>query len=526
MNSFERPQILNDFELSETIVTQRASKNLSDSRSAHLALCSDEQGATDFTKTSRILFALIAILFAAARLWNFTAYGLFSDEVFTAQTISLSWHDMLGAITYDVVHPPLFYVLMKIWIHIGGSSLVWMKLFPVAVSIVSIIPFYLLCRELKLKAATTNLALYAMAVNEYMVCYAQELRMYSLLLLLTITSLWLFAKFVNATYVSKRLLIALFAVSLLLVYTHYYGWLVIAVEFLFLMISRRDRVISFSLSFAGLIVCFAPWAFLVTKAAMNKGGLGPNLNWNGRPKLFDLIWYYAILNGPVYDRLRPYAMTFATVLFSAPILFWAWQAIRKPGTKDRTMLEWLMLLSLLPAVITFGASQVLPQSVWGIRFLIIVAPSYLLLLSIAAMRLRPKWLRALTASLMIAWIAFSGGIQLANRDKIAWEPLVRRMIQSEPDQLELIKVYTKQGVTATTIQYYLDNANEKKLRVEYLGDYTESKDEHFWVAFLKYEHEHNPLPPSDLIERGYKVGDAIEADAPGHKVFLLPVWRH
>ena len=142
------------------------------------------------------------------------------------------------------------------------------------------------------------------------------------------------------------------------------------------------------------------------------------------------------------------------------------------------------------------------------------------------MRLRPKWLMTLTVSLMIAWVAFSGGIQLANRDKIAWEPLVRRMIQAEPDQLELIKVYTKQGVTATTIQYYLDSANEKKLRVEYLGDYTESRDEHFWVAFLKYEHEHNPLPPSDLVERGYKIGDAIEADAPGHKVFLLPVWRH
>ncbi|MGA9773347.1 MAG: glycosyltransferase family 39 protein [Blastocatellia bacterium] len=514
MNSIET----NDFELS----TQRVRKTITSTR----LLCSDEQGATDFTNTTRTLFALIAVLFAATRLWNFAAYGLFSDEVFTAQTVSLSWSDMIGAVIYDVVHPPLFYVLLKAWISIGASSLVWMKLFPVAVSIASIIPFYLLCRELKLKPATTNLALYVMAINEYMVGYAQELRMYSLLLLLTITSLWVFAKFVNAAPVSKQLLIALFAVNLLLVYTHYYGWLIIAVEFLFLLISRRDRVTKFSLSFAGLIVCFAPWAFLVTKAAIGKGGLGPNLNWNGRPKLFDLVWYYAILNGPVYNRLRPYAMAFATVLFIAPILFWAWQSVRKREAKESVVFRWLMLLSVLPAVITFVASQILPQSVWGIRFLIIVAPSYLLLLSIAAMRLRPVWLRTLTASLMILWAALSGGIQLANRDKIAWEPLVRRMIQAEPDKLDLIKVYTKQGVTATTIQYYLDSANEKQLRVEYPGDYTETKDEHFWVAFLKYEHEHNPLPPNDLVERGYKVGDAIEADAPGHKVFLLPVWRH
>lgn len=512
----------NDFKLSDTIVTQRVSKTTSDFR----LLCLDGQGATDFTNTSRIIFALIAILFAATRLWDFTRYGLFGDEVFTAQTISLGWRDMIAAVIYDVVHPPLFYVLLKAWVYTGGNSPMWMKLFPVAVSIASIIPFYLLCRELKLRAATMNLALYAMAVNEYMVGYAQELRMYSLLLLLTITSLWLFAKFVNTAHVSKRLLLALFAASLLLVYTHYYGWLVIAVEFLFLLIFRRDRVIPFSLSLAGLMVCFAPWAFLVTEAAVGKGGLGPNLNWNGRPRLFELVWYYAILNGPVYNRWRPYAMSFATILFSAPILFWAWQAVRKPTTKDRNVFAWLALLSLLPAVITFVASQLLPQSVWGIRFLIIVAPSYLMLLSIAATRLRPVWLRTLTASLMIAWIALSAGIQLANRDKIAWEPLVRRLIQAEPDQFEPIKVYTKQGVTATTIQYYLDSANEKRLRVEYPGDYTESKDEHFWVAFLKYEQEHNPMPPTDLVERGYKVGDAIEADAPGHKVFLLPVWRH
>jgi uncharacterized membrane protein len=508
--------------LSDTIVTQRVNKSLSDFRK----LCFDEQGGVDFTKASGILFALIGILFAATRFWNLTAYGLFSDEVFTAQTISLSWNDMMGAVIYDVVHPPLFYILLKAWITIGGGSLLWIKLFPAAVSIASIIPFYLLCRELKLKAAMTNLAFYGMAVNEYIVGYAQELRMYSLLLLLTMTSLWLFAKFVNQAHVSKKLMLALFVINLLLVYTHYYGWLVTGVEFLFLLISRRDRMIAFSISLAGLVVCFAPWAFLITKAAVGKGGLGPNLNWNVRPKLFDLVWYYAILNGPVYNRFRPYAMIFATILFSAPIVYWVWQAARKPKPKNAALLVWLMMGSLLPAVITFIASQVLPQSVWGIRFLIIVAPSYLLLLSIAAMKLRPEWLRTLTVTLMVGWMALSGGIQLINRDKIAWEPLVRRMIQAEPDQSELIKVYTKQGVTATTIQYYLDTANEKKLRVEYVDDYERSKEEHFWIAFLRYEHEHNQMPQSDLTEHGYKVGDVIEADAPGHKVFLCPVWRH
>ncbi|HKP87735.1 MAG TPA: hypothetical protein VJZ26_16660, partial [Blastocatellia bacterium] len=101
----------------------------------------------------------------------------------------------------------------------------------------------------------------------------------------------------------------------------------------------------------------------------------------------------------------------------------------------------------------------------------------------------------------------------------------RRMIQAEADQPGLTKVYAKQGVTGVTVQYYLDNAGERRLRVEYADDFAELNDAHFWVAFLKYAHENHPLPQSVLTERGYKVGDIIEADAPGHKVFLFPAWR-
>src|SRR5690349_8740365 len=41
---------------------------------------------------------LIVFLFAALRLWRLTADGLFSDEVFSAETVHLSWPDMQRAI--------------------------------------------------------------------------------------------------------------------------------------------------------------------------------------------------------------------------------------------------------------------------------------------------------------------------------------------------------------------------------------------------------------------------------------------
>ena len=90
-------------------------------------------------------------------------------------------------------------MLLKVWIGIGGESEGWLRLFPILTTVATICPFVLLCRELKLKASEVNLAFMLIAVNGYLIYFAQELRMYSLLLLLTLSSLWLFAKFLNAS---------------------------------------------------------------------------------------------------------------------------------------------------------------------------------------------------------------------------------------------------------------------------------------------------------------------------------------
>src|SRR4051812_15337042 len=87
-----------------------------------------------FRKSDRLILALTVMLFAILRFWKLTAYGLFSDEVFSAETIHRSWSQMQRAVISDVVHPPLFYYLLKAWI-IPSDTLLWMKLFPVLFSV-------------------------------------------------------------------------------------------------------------------------------------------------------------------------------------------------------------------------------------------------------------------------------------------------------------------------------------------------------------------------------------------------------
>src|SRR5688572_9980108 len=169
-------------------------------------------------RTQFLLFFLIVVVFVVARLWGLTASCLWFDEIFSVHAARHGMTQLVTFVAADIIHPPLFYLLLKGWIGIGGESVLWLRLFPALASIAAIVPFILLCRELKLATATTNLALLLMAVNGFLIKYAQELRMYSLLFFFALCSLWLFVRFLKTIPATKVVIIALSAVNLLLVY--------------------------------------------------------------------------------------------------------------------------------------------------------------------------------------------------------------------------------------------------------------------------------------------------------------------
>ena len=127
-------------------------------------------------------FAVVA-LFVAMRLWRLTDFALDGDEIFSIQLARDSWHDLFTAAAQDAIHPPLLYVLLKLWTGVGGESLLWLRLFPVTASVLCLLPVFALCRDLKISPAARNLAIAIVAVHPYAMYYSQHLRMYCLLML-------------------------------------------------------------------------------------------------------------------------------------------------------------------------------------------------------------------------------------------------------------------------------------------------------------------------------------------------------
>ncbi|HYY98539.1 MAG TPA: glycosyltransferase family 39 protein [Pyrinomonadaceae bacterium] len=374
-------------------------------------------------------------LYVAARLWRLTASCLWFDEIFSVHAARHTWAGLWRFAAADLIHPPLFYALLKLWGSAGGESLLWLRLFPALTSVAALVPFLLLARELRIGNQGTALALLLLASNGYLIKYAQELRMYSLLLLLTLTSLWLFARLLHSDGETRRVLIALFLANLLLVYTHYYGWLVVACEAALLLYAERGKARAFALVCAGLLLCFAPWAAACVSASRAGGGLAQNVGWIERPGARDLAQLYALLNEPFYFRQSsagpPYARGGALlglVLLGVPVLLLLIRTLRRRraagapqdetgGALERVgPLALLAFFALAPVALAFAASRALPYSVWGARHLIIVAAPYALLCGAALARTRPAWLKASALLMLSCWLLSVGALTLISRE--------------------------------------------------------------------------------------------------------------
>jgi 4-amino-4-deoxy-L-arabinose transferase-like glycosyltransferase len=502
------------------------------------------------TKAQYSFFALGLLIFIGTRLWHLTDNGLWSDEIFSIYGVRQDWGALINYIIEDLVHPPLFYLLLKIWTGIGGESLYWLRILPVLISTATLIPFFLLCRELKLRAFEINFALVLMSLNGYLIYYAQEVRMYSLLQFFAISSIWIFVTFLNSEPAKKRHLLALTTVNLLMVYTHYFGWVVVGVELVFLLIWDRKRFRAGAACAALLAICFSPWVYVVWGAAKKKGGVHGNISWIPRPGPGSVINFYGILNGSHAFHWTNYL---GLALFGFPIALWAWGAFRRARRREEMhdIIFWLLIaFAFLPTATIFISSRILPESIWVHRYMIIVAIPYLILVAAAAYRLRQRWFRTAALVCLLTWAMLSGFKQLgansnawdgsAMGSRIAWEPLMRQLIQAEPSSGD---VYIFALETSTDgikigyynvimpIGYYSESVHERKFHImnvlsmdDLQCQSTLLKGNKFWLAVFHVlqKNEYLRLLRSDL----YDVGQIIEVPgAYGKGLSLISVSR-
>lgn len=485
----------------------------------------------------------LCVAFAALRFWRLLDSCLWFDEIFSVHAATEPWSRILGFVADDVIHPPLFYILLKIWILVGGDGLISVRLFPFVFSVATLVPFLYLCRDLKLRASQVILGLTFLAANGALIKYAQEVRMYSVVILLATFSVWLFVRFF---YLGKNIWL-LTIVNTLLVYTHYFGWLVIVAEIVAIIALQRIKIRQIAISFGISFVSFAPWLIAVVVAASNSTGLGQNIGWINAPRVADVLNLVLDLVDPFYfqaSNIEPasmfvFSLPILLVLFAGAAVYFAeWQKIAED---DRTRLLLAAVLGIVPVVTAFVVSWALPYSIWGTRHLIIVFVPLAIAGSVILTGIGPRVMRisaiSLTAAaigfalvahaarpspryIWCAWETFAPKIE-GPADVYAFEDLVAYDLWFAGRRDPSVRIFKVNGIEGLTEDkaYFIPRGFD---RIS-LTDESGIAGDRFYIAFRDREWNEKHPPLRNLRERGYAFGEPVIYEANGVKAFFVEV---
>jgi 4-amino-4-deoxy-L-arabinose transferase-like glycosyltransferase len=495
------------------------------------------------------VLAAVTGIYIAARLYRLAAICLDGDEIFSVGIAQQSWRALTAAAGADSIHPPLFYYLLKLWMFLGGDSLFWVRLLPTVFSVVSILPTVMLARQFRLRPVEINATLGLAAIHPFLIYYSQHVRMYTLLMLCALTSLWLFHRAIRSGTRSTTALryVQLTLANIVLVYSHYYGWLVIGLECLYLILWKRAHWKRAALSVAATFAAFCPWLFVAAKYAYAKGGLASNLEWIQKPTVGDLTWFFVDLAGfGDFPEMGPRAVA-AMALLVIVTACAAWINRRRLHDRHFAYLMRYLAFFLLGSVgIAFFASRILRSSVWGHRHMIYLAIPFLMMVASAYFRMPSRVLRVSGALLCAVWACLAIQHHIKGDDrKTPFDSLVIQVLDQEKTSsgqiqffsvdkylhypvwfyLETLKAGHRTGFAAPIRDADLPALAKEAARVEVKSNVSisDAQGAHFWVGYSS-AWEQKTLPEALMIERGCRTGPDVKVRDRYHSMTIFPVW--
>lgn len=201
--------------------------------------CPPWQGGRSVSRLALPALALVVAAGLALRCHGLSERSLWYDEAFSWRLTTFPWGEMVGRSMGDA-HPPLYYVLLKAWCLVFGTSVPAMRALSVVLGGVTLIATFGFCAGAGARApgGPRGLALFAaalVAVSAFQAHWAWEVRMYTLGTALLALSSWALFVAVGASSRRRTKWAAYGFVTLLFAYTHYYALFSIAAQLLFLL---------------------------------------------------------------------------------------------------------------------------------------------------------------------------------------------------------------------------------------------------------------------------------------------------
>lgn len=318
-------------------------------------------------------YLIIAVLLGIfIRLYGLDIQGFWFDELaISFPTISQIPGSLMNLLKQDL-HPPLYPLLLHVWMKIFGTTETAIRLPSAIVGVLAIFFMYFMSKRF-FNRHVAILATILISLSSAGIFYSQEARNYSFVLLFSVIStlLWLnLAKKIKESEITRKELTVYGIVCIITCYFHYFGAAFIFFQLIYLFalsLKFRQQILKVIILGLSIAAAFLPWfiyhyAFL---KAINNGSFwlkGPDLS-----SLFMLMDFLfnkkliILLLIPIFINLKEILKRIKDLNLSFSILS-------------------LLYLSVCPVFVIFIISFFVP--VFFPRYFIVILPAVYLLTAV------------------------------------------------------------------------------------------------------------------------------------------------
>lgn len=311
------------------------------------------------------------------------------DESQSVWQASHSFSGMLGVVAQDV-HMPLYHIILHFWMQIFGNGVDSVRSLSMALFVATIPVVYLLARLiLSRRWALAATALFSF--SPFMNWYANEARMYTLLVFFATLNQYYFAKILK----HKKGWWGYAITAVLGAYSHYFFMFNLLAQALFFLAQRKQFIKGafkrFALIMVGLGLALSPWVYYF---------IAQGLASNTRP-LIETPTAVNFFN--VYSQFmfgfQTDAVNTAIVSLWPLMLIVAFFTVKRHLKMDKVV-AYLLTMGIAPIVIAFGLSFVVTPFFLSRYMVSAIAP-----LIIAIVWLIGQYRRPVALTIMALWMA-------------------------------------------------------------------------------------------------------------------------
>lgn len=302
-------------------------------------------------RSDKLLLLALLLLNAALKSCWLGSNELDGDEPFTVYW-ALQPLDRFVEMLRTENNPPLYFLLMKGWCTLVPLEEAWLRIPSAVFSILTVWPLFLLGRALSGRSSAV-IACLLFTLNNHQYGFAHEVRAYSLLLLLCTCACWLVIRHcVRAHTHMPASFTPLATILALLVWTHFFGWLIIglllAATFVIKEFRPARRLMLVSTGVA--LVVFLPYGLIFLQRATSSIAHGTWVKPHGPEEIWHMVRRWS--NQPVVtlmllvplcvslvrEGMKPLIIRFGLLWWLLPLIgLWSVQPL-VPAYVDRYLL--------------------------------------------------------------------------------------------------------------------------------------------------------------------------------------------